>query len=209
MISLATAVSFFVLAFAMALSPGPNLLYLASRSLCQGRAAGFASLAGVCSGMLVYLCATAAGLGALFNTVPLLYELVRDLGAIYLLWLAWRTLRARMPPAVSNAPTPVSGWRLYRQGFLTCLLNPKIVLTYGALLPQFVQTEQGSVAWQVVTLGGLQIGAASLAHGSVILAAAGVAQALRRQPRYLAIQRYLLAGLLSAVALQLAWRRAP
>lgn len=209
MISLATAVSFFGLAFALALSPGPNLIYLASRSLCQGRAAGLASLAGVCTGMLVYLCATAAGLGALFGAVPSLYELVRDLGAIYLLWLAWRALRAKAPPAASSALAPVSRWRLYRQGFLTCLLNPKIVLTYGALLPQFVQAEQGSVVWQVIALGCLQVGAAALAHGSVILAAAKVAQALRERPRFLALQRYLLAGLLSAVALQLAWRRAP
>lgn len=208
MITIPTALAFFALAFAMALSPGPNLVYLASRSLCQGRRAGFASLAGVCSGMLVYLVATAAGLGVLFAAVPLLYELLRDAGAIYLLWLAWRVLRAKAPPATEALP-PAPGLPLYRQGLLTCLFNPKIVLTYGALLPQFVNPETGPIAWQVAALGAIQICAAALAHGSVILAAAAVAEALRRHPRFLAFQRYLLAGLLGAVALQLVWRRTP
>src|SRR5580658_4639715 len=93
--TLTTAGSFAGVAFLMALSPGPNLLYLASRSICQGRAAGFASLGGVCTGMFFYMVAMAAGLSVLFRTVPIAYDAVRWIGAIYLLWLAYKVFAAR------------------------------------------------------------------------------------------------------------------
>lgn len=209
MISLLTACTFFVLALAMALSPGPNLVYLVSRSVCQGRAAGFASLAGVGAGMLAYMAATACGLTALFVAVPMLYESLRLVGAVYLLWLAIRTLRAGAAVPGMHALGIETPGALFRRGFATCLLNPKIVLTYGALLPQFVDPAAGSVFAQTLALGAVQIVAALLAHSAVIFCAAYLARALQRRPRFVRAQPYLLAVALAGVALQLGWRRAP
>ena len=144
MLSLPTCLSFAALAFVMALSPGPNLLYLASRSICQGSPAGFASLAGVCSAMLCYMIATAAGLSALFEAVPIAYDIVRYAGAAYLLWLAAKALKAPSVPIATASLPPEPIRVLFRRGFTTCLLNPKVVLVYGSLLPQFVHPDIGN-----------------------------------------------------------------
>jgi threonine/homoserine/homoserine lactone efflux protein len=205
--TLSAALSFASVAFLMALSPGPNLLYLASRSLCQGRSAGFSSLAGVCTGMFCYMLATAAGLSALFDAVPVAYDAVRWAGAAYLLWLAYKILTTR-----SGASFPVtlhneSRTRLYYRGLLTCLLNPKIVITYGALLPQFIDPSAGQVLGQTMVLGLIQIIAAASAHSMVILFAAAAAS-MAAQHRFFAIaQRYLLSSVLAALAFRLAAER--
>jgi len=207
MTTLHTALSFAGVAFLMALSPGPNLFYLASRSVCQGRAAGFASLSGVCTGMFVYMLATAAGLSALFAAVPVAYEVVRLAGAAYLLWLAFKAF-TRQPSSFSTsslAHEPRA--QLFRRGLLTCLLNPKIVITYAALLPQFVDPSSGSVLAQTIVLGLVQIIAAASAHSLVILGASSVAALLGRSHTFASFQRYLLGAVFAALAVRLAVER--
>ncbi len=204
---LSAVLSFSVVAFLMALSPGPNLLYLASRSICQGRSAGFSSLGGVCTGMFLYMLATAAGLSALFVAVPIAYDAVRLAGAVYLLWLAYKVLTTRSPATVETALPMESRARLYRRGLLTCLLNPKIVVTYGALLPQFLDPVSGHVLIQTMVLGLVQIIAAASAHSIVILSAAAVASAASRHRVFAKAQRYLLGSVLAALALRLAVER--
>lgn len=201
MIPFETASAFTALAFLMALSPGPNLMYLASRSACQGARAGFASLAGVCSAMLGYMLATAAGLSAVFDAVPLAYELLRWAGGAYLLWLAFKALR----PPRGEAPmalAPQALGVLYRRGLLTGLLNPKLLLMYGALLPAFVQPGAGGVWAQTLQLGLLQIASAATAHSLVILGTARATALWRHSARGARWQRYVLAGLLTVVALR-------
>lgn len=201
------AESFALVAFLMALSPGPNLLYLASRSICQGRAAGFASLSGVCTAMILYMLAAAAGLSALFVAVPIVYDVVRCAGAAYLLWLACKMVTHR-PTALGTTALPYERpAQLYRRGFLTCLLNPKVVVTYGALLPQFVDVSSGHVLAQTIALGFVQIIAAATAHTLVILAAAAVASALSRHRAIAQAQRYLLSAVLTALAIRLVAER--
>lgn len=196
--------SFAAVAFLMALSPGPNLLYLASRSLCQGRYAGFVSLGGVCTGMFCYMLATAAGLSAIFKMVPVAYDAVRWAGALYLLWLAYKVVTARSSALVPKSLLPESSAQLYRRGLLTCLLNPKIVVTYGALLPQFVDPDSTRVLSQTVVLGLVQIVAAATAHSLVIVAAAAVASVTSKHHAFAKLQRYLLGSVLAALAVRLA-----
>lgn len=207
MLSLHTVLTFAGLAFLMALSPGPNLLYLASRSICQGAAAGFASLAGVCTAMLLYMFATAAGLSALLAALPIAYDVIRLAGAAYLLWLAVKTLRAGNAPCATASLLPESSGALYRRGFITCLLNPKIVLMYGSLLPQFIQPESGSVFSQTIELGLVQVVAAASAHSCVIFGAARVSSLFSRTPTFARAQKYLLSGMLAAVAARMAFDR--
>jgi threonine/homoserine/homoserine lactone efflux protein len=209
MIEFSTAVTFGALAFFMALSPGPNLMYLASRAICQGRSAGFSSLAGVCAGMLAYVIATALGLSAVFQAVPVAYDIVRTLGAGYLIWLAIKAFRAPSKALGTSALAPEAFAVLFRRGLLTCLLNPKLVLMYGALLPQFVHVGQGDFLWQTVQLGFLQIAAAASAHSCVILGASGVAAIVRGAPRFARLQSYLLGFALLAVAARLGLERRP
>jgi len=205
--TLSAALSFASVAFLMALSPGPNLLYLASRSICQGRSAGFSSLAGVCTGMFCYMLATAAGLSALFSAVPIAYDAVRWAGAAYLLWLAYKILTTRSGAAISATLHIESRAQLYSRGLLTCLLNPKIVITYGALLPQFIDPTSGHVLGQTMVLGLVQIVAAASAHSLVILFAAAAASMASQHRFFATAQRYLLSSLLAALALRLAAER--
>lgn len=209
MIEFSTAVTFGALAFLMALSPGPNLMYLASRSICQGHSAGLSSLAGVCTGMLAYAIATALGLSAIFEAVPVAYDIVRALGAGYLIWLAIKAFRAPSKARGTSALAPEAFAVLFRRGLLTCLFNPKLVLTYGALLPQFVHVGQGGVLWQTVQLGLLQIAAAACAHSCVILGASRTAAIVRSASRFAQLQNYLLGFALLAVAARLGLERRP
>lgn len=205
MLALHTSISFAALAFFMALSPGPNLLYLASRSVCQGALAGLASLAGVCTAMLCYVVATAFGLSALIAAVPVAYEMVRFAGAAYLLWLAASTLRT---PSVPPDITPLLSEPcslLFRRGFTICLLNPKIVLMYGSLLPQFVRPEIGNQFMQTIALGFIQVAAAALAHTCIVLSASRISGLLRHFPQLAQGQRFLLSGLLAGVAFGVAF----
>lgn len=201
--TLTSAFSFAVVAFLMALSPGPNLLYLVSRSVCQGRAAGFASLGGVCTAMLLYMLAAAAGLSALFLAAPIAYDAIRWAGAAYLLWLAFKVVTARSSASATSALVHESPSQLYRRGFLTCLLNPKVVVTYGALLPQFVEPSAGHIVAQTIALGLVQIVAAASAHSCIILSAAAVASVLSERPAFARIQRYVLGTVLAALAVRL------
>jgi len=207
MVSALTLISFAGLAFIMALSPGPNLIYLTSRALCQGRAAGYASLSGVCFGMFLYMLASIAGLSALFDAVPVAYDIVRIVGAGYLLWLAFKAFTT---PSASHSTSILAAeprLLLFRRGLLTCLLNPKIVITYGALLPQFVDPAAGAVTQQLLILGLVQIASAATAHSLVILAAAQVAGLVKRSSRFAGFQRYLLGSVLASLAFKLVSER--
>ena len=120
----------------LALTPGPNLLYLVSRTLCQGRRAGIVSLAGTSLGFVFHVLAAALGLSAIFLTVPLLYDLLRYAGAAYLLWLAWGAVRPGGGAFAARTLPEDPPARLFRMGLLTSVLNPKIALFYLAL-PHF------------------------------------------------------------------------
>src|SRR3954468_18809195 len=145
-------------ALLMVFTPGPNMIYLISRSISQGRRAGVISLFGVVAGFLVHMFAAAVGLTALFLAVPLAYEVLKWAGAMYLLWLAWQAVKpgARSPFEARDLPVD-SPSKLFLMGFLTNLLNPKIAVFYLAILPQFISAEHGSVFTQSVMLGVTQI----------------------------------------------------
>ena len=190
----------------LALTPGPNLLYLVSRTLCQGRRAGVVSLAGTSLGFLFHLLAAALGLSAVFVGVPLLYDLLRYAGAAYLLWLAWAAVRNRGATVFAASSLPrESPSRLFRVGLLTSVLNPKLALFYLALLPQFVDASRGGVFAQSLALGLVQIGIGVASDLAFVLGAAHVARGLARRPLWSALQRWVLGGVFAAIAVKLAF----
>jgi threonine/homoserine/homoserine lactone efflux protein len=192
----------------LVLTPGPNLLYLISRTLCQGRRAGLVSLAGTTSGFVVHALAAALGVSAVLVAVPVLFDVVRFAGAAYLLWLAFDAVRSRDAGLFTTrtlAAEPAA--KLFRTGVLTTILNPKVALFYLALFPQFVDPAHGSVLLQSLVLAATQIVIAALGDSLFVLGAAGASRWLARRPAWGAVQRYVQGGVFAAIALKLAFAR--
>ena len=199
-----------VVALGLVLTPGPNMIYLVSRSITQGRRAGFVSLLGVAAGFLVYLAAAAAGLAAVFDAVPAAYTVLKLAGAAYLLYLAWQAVRPGGASVFSVRELPTDPpRRLFLMGLLTNLLNPKIAVLYVSLLPQFIDPGRGPVAVQSLLLGLTQITVALVVNALIVTFAGGLATFLSTRPFWLRAQRLLMGTVLGALAVQLAVRRTP
>ena len=192
-----------IVALGLVLTPGPNMIYLVSRTLAQGRAAGLISLLGVAAGFGVYLVGSAIGLTALFATVPMLYPVLKFAGAAYLLYLAWQALHGDKAVFVAQALKPDPPRRLFTMGLVTNLLNPKIAVLYVSLLPQFIDPARGNVAAQGLVLGLVQICIALTVNCLIVLSAAQIARWLARKPTWLRVQRWFMAGVLGLLAVRL------
>lgn len=189
--------------------PGPNMIYLVSRSVVQGRRAGLISLAGVGTGFLIYLVAASAGLATVFALVPEIYVGLKIAGAGYLLWLAWKALR----PGGSSAFTPDAlepdrPRKLFGMGLLTCLLNPKIAILYISLLPQFVDPSRGHVGAQSLVLGLTQTAVGVAVNAIFVITAGSVAVFFSRKPVWARIHRSVTGTALAVFAVKLATDRA-
>jgi threonine/homoserine/homoserine lactone efflux protein len=191
-------------ALLMAITPGPNMIYLISRSICQGRTAGLMSWFGVVLGFSTHMVCAAFGLTALFMAVPLGYELLKLTGAIYLLWLAWQAVRpgARSPFEAKDLPAEPPK-KLFTMGLLTSILNPKVAIFYLSVLPQFISPSEGSVLSQSLQLGFTQVCIGSSVNLAVTLFAAAIATWFSKNRLWLTIQRYIMGFVLGVLALKL------
>ncbi|HEY0911814.1 MAG TPA: LysE family translocator [Bradyrhizobium sp.] len=197
---------FALISFGMVLTPGPNMIYLISRSITQGPAAGIVSLGGVALGFVFYMLCAAFGITALLFAVPYAYDLLRLSGAAYLLWLAWQAVKPNGRSPFQVRDLQVDGPRkLFAMGFVTNLLNPKIAMLYLALLPQFIDPTQGSVLAQSLVLGSIQIAISVSVNGIIALTAGSIASFLGRRPSWLLVQRYLMGTVLAGLAVKIAF----
>lgn len=198
-----TLLAFAAVALAMVLTPGPNMIYLISRSITQGAGAGLVSLAGVALGFVFYMLCAAFGITALIFAVPYAYDALRLAGAAYLAWLAWQALKpgGKSPFQVHQLPVD-SPRRLFVMGFLTNLLNPKIAMLYLALLPQFIDPAQ-SVLAQSIMLGAVQIAVSVTVNAMIAIAAGSIAGFLAARPFWLLAQRWLMGTVLGALAVRM------
>ena len=192
-------------ALLMVLTPGPNMIYLISRSICQGRMAGVTSLVGVVGGFLVHMTAAAVGLTALFLAVPMAYDLLKWAGAGYLMWLAWQALKpgARSPFEPRQLPSD-SVPKLMLMGFLTSALNPKVAVFYLSVLPQFIAPERGSVLVQSLVLGLTQITISVSINALIVFMAGSVALFFASRPSWQVVQRWLMGTVLAGLAVRMA-----
>lgn len=205
MISPAAASGMALVELGMALTPGPNLVYLVSRSISQGRRAGMVSLAGTAVGFVVYMTMANLGLAAVLIVVPWLYTALKAAGAMYLLWLACKALRPGGMSLFETRDLPRdSAGKLFRMGLVTNLLNPKAAIMYLALIPQFVDQGAGNVVAQGFQLGAIQIAVAMAVNGAIIIAAGSIAVFLQRKPMWMRWQRWATGTLLGAVGVKLA-----
>ncbi|KQZ47348.1 lysine transporter LysE [Rhizobium sp. Root149] len=200
-----TLSTFALIALGMVLTPGPNMVYLISRSICQGPKAGLISLGGVALGFIFYMLCAAFGITAIVMAVPYAYDALRIGGAVYLLYLAWQAVKpgGRSPFQVKDLPQDSPG-RLFAMGFVTNLLNPKIAVMYLSLLPQFVQPDHGSVLIQSLALGTTQIMISITVNAMIALAAGSIAGFLSRRPSWLVVQRWLMGTVLAGLAIRMA-----
>jgi threonine/homoserine/homoserine lactone efflux protein len=197
---------FALVSFGMVLTPGPNMIYLISRSITQGPAAGIVSLGGVALGFVFYMLCAAFGITALLLAVPYAYDALRLSGAAYLLWLAWQAVKPNGRSPFQVRELKVDGPRkLFAMGFITNLLNPKIAMLYLALLPQFIDPAQGSVLVQSLVLGSIQTIISVSVNGIIALTAGSIALFLRTRPSWLLVQRYLMGTVLAGLAVRIAF----
>ena len=199
------AAGLLLVAPAIAATPGPNMIYLVSRRLSQGRRAGLVSLLGTLPGFVIYMALASLGLGGALLAFPWAYAAVRAAGAAYLLYLAWGTLRPGGVAVFEARALPRDGaGRLYGMGLLANLLNPKAAIVYLAVIPQFTDPARGHVLAQGLLLGGLQICVSGTVNTAIIAAAAAISAGLARRPSWLRWQRRVTGLRLALVGLTLA-----
>ena len=202
---IASLLAFAFIALGMVLTPGPNMVYLVSRSICQGRAAGLISLGGVALGVVFYMLCAAFGITAFVMAVPYAYDALRFAGALYLLYLAWQAVKpgGGSPFQVKDLPKD-SPRKLFMMGFVTNLLNPKIAVMYLSLLPQFISPDHGSVLIQSLALGFTQITISVTVNAMIAIAAGTIAAFLAGRPAWLTVQRWLMGTVLAGLAVRMA-----
>lgn len=171
--------AFLLASLVLALTPGPGVLFIVTRSLVQGRISGLVSVAGIALGNLGNALAAAAGLAALFAVSSLAFSLAKYAGALYLVYLGVQLQRSPAAEALAALPAASSRRRLFRDGFVVALLNPKTTIFFAAFLPQFLGPEASPMA-QSMVLGLLFIAIAALTDSAYALAAGAAAPALRR-----------------------------
>jgi threonine/homoserine/homoserine lactone efflux protein len=181
----------FVLAsLVLLLVPGPAVLYVVARSVEQGRAAGLVSVLGIHLATAVHIAAAAIGLSALVVSSALAFAIVKYLGAAYLIWIGLRTLMAGDADCAAPAVPAEPLRRVFRDGFVVNLLNPKTAVFFLSFLPQFVDPARGALHWQIVLLGVTLMGLGVLSDGMYALVAGAAGDLLRRNRRFLRAQRW-------------------
>lgn len=203
--SFSSLIAFALICLGMVLTPGPNMIYLVSRSICQGPVAGLVSLGGVALGFVFYMLMSALGITVLVMAVPFAYDALKFAGAAYLLWLAWQAVRpgGRSPFQVRDLPKD-SPRKLFMMGLVTNLLNPKAAVLYLSLLPQFVDPALGSVLLQSVVLGASQIAISITVNAMIALMAGSIALFLAGRPFWMVAQRWLMGTVLAGLAVRMA-----
>ncbi|WP_145524974.1 LysE family translocator [Yersinia vastinensis] len=203
MIATSTLLLFSGACIALAATPGPDMLLITSRSISQGRASGFASLAGIQLGTYCHTLAAALGLSQLFVVVPLAYDAVRMLGACYLLYLAWKTLASSRHSAGKAIQQSAPAHKAFRQGLFTNLLNPKMALFVLALFPQFITPQSGSVIMQMLLLATILNAIGLVINGGLILLVSHMRNHFNTRAYSARWPNYLLSGVFAGLACKL------
>ncbi|MBB5636897.1 threonine/homoserine/homoserine lactone efflux protein [Pedobacter cryoconitis] len=193
---------FLIAAIALAMTPGPNMIYLISRSITQGKRAGLISLLGVLFGFLFHITMVAFGLTAVLLAVPFLFTALKVSGAIYLFYLAFQAIKPGTGGifSVQNNLPEDKPLKLFTMGLLTNLLNPKMAVFYLSLFPLFIRPEAGHLVAQCFQLGLIQITASAMMNITIILIAARAAIWFNANPVWVKIQKWVMASVLVSLA---------
>lgn len=176
------ALSFFGIAVLLALSPGPDNLFVLTQSALWGRTAGLCVVLGLCTGVLGHTVAVSVGLAAVFAASSAAFMAVKLVGAAYLLYLAWGALRAGSASLQGGRAPRQTGGQLYRRGVIMSLTNPKVTVFFLAFLPQFASPARGSIGLQMFMLGVLFMLAALLVFSAIAVFSGAAGERLQRSP---------------------------
>jgi threonine/homoserine/homoserine lactone efflux protein len=204
MVDIQTLLLFFSTALLLALSPGPDNLFVMAESARNGRAAGFAVTLGLCTGLVGHTLAVALGLAAIVRASAMAFTVLKSAGALYLLYLAWQAWRAGAASEDAQQTPRLSGRSLYRRGIVMNLTNPKVSLFFLAFLPQFADPRHGSMVAQFLLLGGVFILATMIVFGMASLLAGGFGEKFRRSPSALKVANRAASVVFVGLALKLA-----
>lgn len=206
MIPLEELTFFALAALVFVISPGPNMIYLISRSITQGRTAGLVSLLGVIFGFLFHIVLVSVGLTAILFAIPLAFTILRILGVCYLLYLAFQAIQPNSKGIFETRnDLPIDNkTKLFTIGFLTNVLNPKTAVFYLSFFPQFIKPEYGSIMLQSMQLGLTQITVSFSINLLIVLTAAKAALFFAQNPTWVRVQKWFMASVLTALAIRLA-----
>lgn len=200
-----TLAVFVLAAVALLVTPGPAVLYIVARSVEQGRWAGLVSALGVHVGTLVHVAAAALGLSALLVSSALAFDIVKYLGALYLMYLGIRRLLTSDAAAAASAAAPRSLRRLFAQGIVVNILNPKTALFFLAFLPQFADPSRGQLGLQILGLGLIFVGLGVVSDGLYAVLAGTAGGWLKQGGRFLRVERYVTGGVFVGLGLTAAF----
>jgi len=197
---------FFTTSALLALSPGPDNLFVMTQAAQQGRKAGLYVTLGLCTGLLFHTAAVAFGLAALFKASATAFTLLKFAGAAYLIYLAWLSLRAGVAAGVASADHLTSA-ALYRRGIIMNITNPKVSIFFLAFLPQFTDPAKGPLSAQFMLLGGIFIVATIVVFGAISMLAGIFEEQFRQSTFAQKILNRAAAGIFAGLALKLALAR--
>jgi threonine/homoserine/homoserine lactone efflux protein len=209
MIPFSNLLIFSLAAFVLVISPGPNMLYLISRSITQGKRAGLISLAGIICGFLFHIVMVSFGLTAVLFAVPYAYNTLKILGVVYLLYLAYQSVSSSKSifEASNDMPYDRSS-KLFSIGFLTNVLNPKVAIFYLSFFPQFIKPEYGSVMTQSLQPGITQVTVSFTINLIIVLSASKVSAFFAKSPKWVKAQKWFMASVLMALAFKMVLTKA-
>ena len=198
-----TLAAFTAVSLLLCVAPGPDNLFVLTQSALYGRMAGLTVTLGLCTGLIVHTTAVALGVAALIKASPLAFNLLKYMGAAYLLYLAWLALRAGPDMLSIKRAAQPDGWQLYRRGIIMNVTNPKVTLFFLALLPQFADPARGALWLQIVLLGIVFMLSTLLVFGLVAVLAGFIGQWFGRSPRAQHILHVLAGVIFIGLALRL------
>ncbi len=184
MIPWEVATAFCFAALVLAIAPGPDNIFVLTQSALYGVRAGIATSLGLMTGIIGHTCAVALGVAVIFQTSPTAFWILKIVGALYLVYLAWLTLRSGTSEASLTGQTFIGNFALYKRGIIMNITNPKVTLFFLALLPQFANPAHGSVSLQIFQLGALFIASAFLVFGAVAVLGGQLAKWFNSSPRF-------------------------
>ncbi|WP_288788700.1 LysE family translocator [uncultured Elizabethkingia sp.] len=210
MIPIHDLIFFIIAAFILVISPGPNMIYLISRTITQGRKAGLTSLAGVICGFLFHIVMVSFGLTAVLFAVPYAYVVLKTLGTVYLLYLAYQAIKPNSKNIfeVDQNISIDHPRKLFTVGFLTNVLNPKVAVFYLSFFPQFIKPQYGSIFTQSLELGVIQVFVSFSINFIIVLTAAQAARFFAKNPTWIKAQKWFMASVLGFLAIKMALSKA-
>jgi threonine/homoserine/homoserine lactone efflux protein len=203
MISTEILASFFLVSVLLAITPGPDNIFVLTQSALRGRMAGLMVTLGLCSGLLAHTAAVALGVAAIFQASILAFTVLKLTGAAYLLYLAWQAFRSAASEIRIGKDAGLTSGQLYRRGIIMNITNPKVSIFFLAFLPQFANPKLGSMTVQMLTLGAVFMLATLLVFGAIALLAGSLGPWLQRSGKSQRIMNRMAGTVFAALAVKL------